>query len=64
MKSAWNHFHFSFQAEDIKNLTICLRLKVFYLRGRLTNFLSFANIDSADALTGAIVKKTFDQPYL
>ena len=39
---------------EIKELTVCVRVKFFYLRGRQTTFLSYANIDSADALTGYI----------
>ena len=51
----------------INKLTVCLRVKYFYLRGRRTNFLSYGNIDSADALTGYLFDTAdvdkFDEPY-
>ena len=52
---------------EIKELTVCVRIKFFYLRGRQTTFLSYGNIDSADALTGYIADlsmlEQFDLPY-
>ena len=52
---------------EIKELTVCVRVKFFYLRGRQTTFLSYANNDSADALTGYIADlsmlEQFDLPY-
>ena len=54
-----------FGQEDIfSQLTICLRMTVFYLRGRETYFLSYANPDSADALTGYIERTAFDKTYM
>ena len=51
----------------INKMTVCLRVKYFYLRGRRTNFLSYGNIDSADALTGYLFDTAdvdkFDEPY-
>ena len=51
----------------IDKMTVCLRVKYFYLRGRRTNFLSYGNIDSADALTGYLFDTAdvdkFDEPY-
>ena len=49
--------------EGIKELTVCMRASVFYLRGRRSYFLSYANIDSADSLVAFIERKAFDQPY-
>ena len=51
------------EGDEIKELTVCLRASVFYLRGRRSYFLSYANIDSADSLTAFIERKQFDQPY-
>ena len=54
-----------FGQEDIfSQLSICLRMTVFYLRGRETYFLSYANSESADALTGYIERTAFDKTYM
>ena len=54
-----------FGQEDIfSELSICLRMSVFHLRGRETYFLSFANPDSSDALQGYIERVAFDKPYM
>ena len=53
---------------DIKELTVCVRVKILHLRGRRSYFLSFGNIDSSDALTGFIERNhherfELDEPY-
>ena len=50
--------------EIFSQLSICLRMTVFYLRGRQTYFLSYANNESADALTGYIERTAFDKTYM
>ena len=53
---------------EIKELTVCVRVKILHLRGRRSYFLSYGNIDSPDALTGFIERNhhdrlEFDEPY-
>ena len=53
---------------DLKKLTACVRVKILHLRGERTYFLSYGNIDTADALTGYIERNhydrlAYDQPY-
>ena len=49
---------------ELNEMTVCLRLSVFYLRSRLTYFLSYANVESADAITGYFQRTKFDEPYM
>ena len=53
---------------DIKELTVCVRVKILHLRGRRSYFLSFGNINSPDVLTGFIERNhhdrfELDEPY-
>ena len=53
---------------EIKELTVCVRVKILHLRGRRSYFLSYGNIDSPDALTGFIERNhhdrlQFDEPF-
>ena len=49
---------------SFSELSLCLRLTLFYLRGRETYFLSYATPDSADTLTGYIERTAFDKTYM
>ena len=47
--------------DEIKKITVCLRIKILYLRGERTYFLSYGNNDSVDALTGYIERNHYDR---
>ena len=52
---------------SLTNFTICLRVKMYFLRGDLNYFLSYANSDDDNALTGLITynrqKHQFDLEF-
>ena len=48
---------------ELDNFTVCLRISVFYLRGRKSFFFSYADANSADTLYGYVSRVAFDKPY-
>ena len=49
-------------ARDLEEFTVCVRLRIFYLRGRESNFMSYANRVFDEALTGAFFQLNHETP--